>query len=242
MLWITPILLFHYVSGIYVSQLQQKVRNHLYLLLEKTTKLLDKCNVQYFINGGTLLGAVRERGIISHDDDLDIGVLSGTIENPRFLRELEDEHDLYFKKASGEGDRLAHRIYLKATPKMDVFMDIFEYATHDGVYSLACPQQKQLWPTDWFREEDLFPLQKYEFGTRTVVWGPCNPIPYLERLYGEEGAWKTPICTHIHLDQIVKKWGILDYIFIYYQKYIGKSIDHFLFHPYPRDYTTPRTI
>ena len=47
------------------------------VLLELGARLcsgLEKFNVQYIMCGGTLLGAVREGGLIKHDYDLDFSV------------------------------------------------------------------------------------------------------------------------------------------------------------------------
>jgi len=47
----------------------------LYQLLHLTSSLLDKHGIPYFASGGTLLGAIRNSGIIPHDDDIDLMLL-----------------------------------------------------------------------------------------------------------------------------------------------------------------------
>ena len=43
-------------------------------LLKKTTLILDNLNIQYWLEGGTLLGALRDQKLIPWDHDLDLGI------------------------------------------------------------------------------------------------------------------------------------------------------------------------
>lgn len=43
-------------------------------VLREVTRVLDELNVPYFMQGGTMLGAVRHGGFIPWDDDVDMGI------------------------------------------------------------------------------------------------------------------------------------------------------------------------
>ena len=43
-------------------------------LLEKYIEICSKYNLRYYALGGTLLGAVRHKGFIPWDDDMDLGM------------------------------------------------------------------------------------------------------------------------------------------------------------------------
>ena len=58
--------------GYKVSEKMKKVWAVELNLLEQFDKLCRENNLQYFVDSGTLLGAVRHQGFIPWDDDIDV--------------------------------------------------------------------------------------------------------------------------------------------------------------------------
>ena len=53
---------------------EQEIKTELVIMLSNLDKLFDKLNLKYSIMSGTMLGAIRHKGFIPWDDDIDIGL------------------------------------------------------------------------------------------------------------------------------------------------------------------------
>ncbi|MGI6010602.1 MAG: LicD family protein [Ruminococcus sp.] len=88
--------------------------------LKEFIRICEKYGLDYFAISGTAIGAVRHRGFIPWDDDMDVGMLREDYD--RFLqvapRELKGRYELY----SASLQKRVQGFYLQMFPKGSVFM------------------------------------------------------------------------------------------------------------------------
>ena len=110
------------------------------LQLEAMQAIHDFCtknNIHYSISGGTLLGAVRHKGYIPWDDDIDCMMPRPDYE--RFVRTFNDNNDSEYRVISSYNDKYFFQPFAKVVntktimvvhedrpmPNLGVFIDVF---------------------------------------------------------------------------------------------------------------------
>ncbi|MBQ9403864.1 MAG: LicD family protein [Synergistaceae bacterium] len=79
----------------------QELRKIQLEILDVVTKFCDENDINYFLNGGTLLGAIRHKGYIPWDDDIDLGMLRPDYD--KFMK-LFNENNTRYKLYCYEND------------------------------------------------------------------------------------------------------------------------------------------
>ena len=115
----------------------EELKNLELAILKNVAQFCDQHKIRYYLGGGTLLGAVRHKGFIPWDDDIDISMPRG--DYLRFVHEYNGYHDNYTVK-SIETDPKYWRTFAKVfdnrtflvednvyveTPGNAVFIDVF---------------------------------------------------------------------------------------------------------------------
>lgn len=158
----------------------------LYQLVGDVSKILDENNIPYFIDGGTLLGAVRHHDLIPWDDDADFGMLTNDyfMKFPKVIKQIEklgysvDTSDTYLTKIYIKGKWLYDKFKTVGTPTLD----IFPYVIKKGVIRLYKLEHYLKWKKAQYKVSDMYPLKDYKFGP-IVLKGANNPYPYINGLY-----------------------------------------------------------
>lgn len=103
-------------------------------------RVCDENGIKYFLDSGTLLGAIRHKGFIPWDDDMDMGMLREDYE--RFIeiapKELKPEYFLQtwktdksypyaFAKIRKKGTVFIEAVSQKTIAHNEIFVDVFPY-------------------------------------------------------------------------------------------------------------------
>lgn len=168
-------------------------------LLKKFVKILEDEDIEYFAIGGTLLGAVRDKGMITIDDDSDILMLDTNISRLLKLEnKLKNEHIGLinwfggYKIFSLDGKKIKGNDFLY--PFVDIFIGIINPKNNNEI--IYHNEITRTYWNDIYRLDEIYPLRRYEYED-FLIWGMHNPIPLLDKTY--ENWNKIGVKTYDHV-------------------------------------------
>jgi len=127
--------------------LNQSEVNDLYEVFEHLSSVLNKYSIKWCCSGGTLLGAVRNNGLILYDDDIDITIDRQDVETLFWLSQIVERRGKYKLKRIGKYIKLYYNT---------IFIDIFILDGNEY------PQRH--WKSYNFHDDELHPCKISNFG------------------------------------------------------------------------------
>lgn len=127
-------------------------------ILKDFIKICEKLNIDYWLDSGTLLGAIRHQGFIPWDDDIDVGIHKKDIkklvsyfkknEKYNLVNFIENEYNFYkiFSKTKNT---------LSNGKEIAIFVDIFPYQDYpkDKIFNLI----------NFFYSSEKYKVGKFHF-------------------------------------------------------------------------------
>ena len=129
-------------EGFYVSGIMKRAWAAQMEVLQYITDICDKNKIRWFADGGTLLGAVRHKGYIPWDDDMDICMLRDDYE--RFLKIVQND--------------LPDRYLLRTVYSEPAFYELFSRLVYTGESLIQGKEKKWLQEFPFPVGIDIFPL------------------------------------------------------------------------------------
>lgn len=122
------------------EQEKRKLQDTILIIAKEIDKICKENNIDYFMDGGTQLGAIRHKGFIPWDDDFDIGmrraefyrfidVCQQSLNKNRFHLETEKDigYGFAFAKIHLKGTEIVENFSQNANVDHGIFVDIFPY-------------------------------------------------------------------------------------------------------------------
>ena len=157
-----------------VKVMSQKRADNYYEMLYRFSQVIKKLKLTYWLEGGTLIGAIREGALLSWDKDVDVSMLERD-------RKILWENKKLIKKYGlkpGYTDQI-YRIDFK-----NVYMDIFSYEFKNGIYQEIHKFNRYRWPQSYYKASHLFPLKTAKFGP-LIQPVPNKSEDFLKQAYGD---------------------------------------------------------
>lgn len=171
----------------------EKVHSDILRLFPVLERICEDHNLSYWIEGGTLLGAVRNQSIIPWDDDADIGMLEADCQRLLGIDLSAYGVELHIHSKTEDGNPALLQLSFPGQNHV-AWIDIFP-RTLDGDHYVFVGWPKRKWPNATFETSCYDGYATYTLNGLTVR-GPKNPYPYFRRHYGKD--WRTPKFTHVH--------------------------------------------
>ena len=166
--------------------LEQWYVDDLYQILQDTVTLLDKANITYSADFGTIMGATRHKGLMAWDDDVDLMMLHE--DEPKLIALRSEFEKLGYKIID---ENAVYRIYKPENPRRH--NNKFSFPLVEIALVFKNQDTKQVEYTNWEMRsadskafspiEKIFPLTKCTFGPVTLFC-PADSKWYLDNYYG----------------------------------------------------------
>ena len=170
----------------------------LYRTMKDLNDILLSNNISYWVTGGSLIGALRHRGIVPWDDDGDICIMRKDVNKLRKLVPLFTKKNYILEEGTSDEDdgtpepcihkRNSCTWFLEPKGRNSLGVDIFVMDRVGPLVTYADPAWRTApngGKTCYFLYRYIFPLIPVRFGNFWVMT-PFNAIEHLNQCYGTD--------------------------------------------------------
>lgn len=193
-----------YINRVKFEIQAQRMRKNGLDMLDAANRVFAMMNVRAFLTYGALLGAYRDKGFISYDPDIDLGVLASEIPDDLHEKMVQAGFKLYRQNVLVGSEQVFEETYVYKKLHLDIF---YYFQEGDDYYSiLARKHETKEWKeanvTDGFPcDRSYVPVSDFALQDflGLKVYMPIKTDEWLRAIYSD--SYMTPI----------KNWNAKDY-------------------------------
>lgn len=162
-------------------------------IAKELKRVCDENGIKYFMDSGTLLGAVRHKGFIPWDDDMDFGMLRDEYEKfvavaPKALKEeyflqtwdTDEGYAFSFAKIRKKDTLFIETVSQKSTAHNGVYIDIFPYDVYPDGITERKKQKREVMRYNYtlLMKGKVYPWLRHKNAIKRFL-GFCKYVPYI---------------------------------------------------------------
>ncbi len=168
--------------------------------MHKNVAVMNDSGISYWIEGGTLLGALRDQKLIPWDHDLDFGMkFESNAQMQKLIRKLRRHFYVSVKDFPKTKKiwQLGNYRVLKIYPRKNLIfreklcLDLFVYYEGTLPDSTEPVYKYVVWERNAFHRKEFFDTRESLSFYGKEVPVPANPEKFIEVKYGKD--WRTPV-------------------------------------------------
>lgn len=152
------------------DEILQKMHKLHLLLADEVKRICEKHGIEYFLLAGTLLGAIRHKGFIPWDDDMDFGMTRNNFEKFLVFAEQELDNQRFYLQTDRKEKLYVFnfaKLRLNGTKVVEGFSS--DVNSHQGIYI-------DIFPLDVVPDNKLLSFIQYKsfYVYRNLLWVKCG--------------------------------------------------------------------
>ncbi len=174
-------------------------------LLHEFQRVVNLYNIKYIANGGTMLGAVRHKGFIPWDDDIDIMMMREEYDKLCLIAEKEFKHPYFFQTEYTDPGSLRCHAQLRNTDTTAILKDeqnghyTFNQGIFIDIFPLdAVPDDEFEWKKECKRAQKIYENMRH-FANISFHYNPnkSSSMYWIKKILHIFGNALFKIITHI---------------------------------------------
>jgi hypothetical protein len=186
-----------------ITQSQNDVCRKLKFILREWIQLAKDNNIHWFCNGGTMLGAIRDKGLIHYDNDIDLVILFSDYDK---IKRLISDTCVIDVCEQGFQIHLKNQSY----PFIDLWLEAPNPENPDEIILACCYLNGKctytgnlVWPNEKYATQDAMNVVQLPFEDM-MVNVPSNYEYYIKRQYGDDCLERYVIQDHTDVHSTIE--------------------------------------